>query len=295
VPTTEVKISHPEKLIFPADGITKGELAAYYAAIAPLMLPHLRQRPVTMERFPAGIDHGGFLQKDVSKGFPEWLQRVETPKKGGVVNYPLVDDERSLQWMANQNCVTVHVWTSRVPKLYEPDVLVVDLDPSVDDQAVLRQAALAVRDLLDELNLRNWVKTSGSKGFHIVVPLDAKAGFDEVGTFAQQLAAELVRRHPDQLTLEFYKADRGGKILVDVGRNGPSATFATAYTVRPKPGAPVSAPCTWAEIEKGSVAPQSFNVRNMAERVEAVGELWSDLLEAPQSLRAPMKKLAQTA
>jgi bifunctional non-homologous end joining protein LigD len=293
--TTEVKISHPEKLIFPVDGITKGELAAYYAAIAPLMLPHLRQRPVTMERFPAGIDHGGFLQKDVSKGFPEWLQRAETPKKGGVVNYPLVSDERSLQWIANQNCVTVHVWTSRVPKLYEPDVLVVDLDPSVDDPDVLRQAALAVRDLLDELKLKSWIKTSGSKGFHIVAPLDAKSGFDEVGSFAQQLAAELVRRHPDQLTLEFYKADRGGKILVDVGRNGPSATFAAAYTVRPKPGAPVSAPCTWAEVEQGSVGPQTFNVRNMAARVEAVGELWSGLLEAPQSLRAPLKKIAQTA
>ena len=291
--TTEVRISHPDKLIFPDDGITKGELAAYYAAIAPLMLPHLRQRPVTMERFPSGIGASGFLQKDVSKGFPEWLQRVEVPKKGGVVHHPLINDERSLQWLANQNCVTAHVWTSRVPKLYQPDVCVVDLDPSVDDPVGLREAALAVRALLDELSLPSWVKTSGSKGFHIVVPLDASAGFDEVGEFTQRLAAELVRRHPDRFTLEFLKVDRGRLILVDVGRNGYSATFAAAYTVRPKPGAPVSAPCTWDEVAQGTVAPQTFDVRNMAERVAAVGELWQDMSRHARSLRQPTQALAR--
>src|SRR5215216_2231089 len=173
-------ISHPDKFLFPDDGITKGELAAYYEAIAPLMLPHLESRPVTMERFPAGIGAGGFLQKDVKKGFPEWLQRAEAPKKGGVVHYPLVCDTRSLLWLANQNCITPHVWTSRAPKLYQPDVCVFDLDPAEDDAEVLSQAAVAVRDLLAELGAESWVKTSGSKGFHIVLPLDSKEGFDEV-------------------------------------------------------------------------------------------------------------------
>ena len=172
-------ITHPEKVLFPDDGITKGDLAAYYEAVAPVMLPHLRGRPITLERYPAGIGRKGFWQKDVSRGFPEWLERVEVPKKGGVVHHPLVNDDRSLQWLANQNCVTAHVWTSRAPKLYQPDVCVVDLDPSVDDLDGLRAAALAVRALLDELELPSWVKTSGSKGFHIVVPLDASAGFDD--------------------------------------------------------------------------------------------------------------------
>jgi bifunctional non-homologous end joining protein LigD len=289
--TTEVRISHPDKLLFPKDHITKAELAAYYASVAPLMLPHLANRPVTMERFPNGIASGGFLQKDVSKGFPEWLERVEVPKKGGVVHHPLISDERSLQWLANQNCVTVHVWTSRAPKLYEPDILIVDLDPSRDDPDERRKAALNVRALLDELGLPSWIKTSGSKGFHIAVPLDAKAGFDDVALFAQRLAAELTRRHPDIFTLEFLKVDRGTRILVDVGRNGYSATFAAAYTVRPKPGAPVSAPCTWQEVEQGAVQPQSFNVRNMADRVAEVGELWSALLEQPQSIARAAKKL----
>jgi bifunctional non-homologous end joining protein LigD len=270
-------ISHPDKVLFPDDGITKGELAAYYAAIAPLMLPHIRARPVTMERYPNGIGGGGFLQKNVAKGFPSWLERVDVPKKGGRVNYPLAIDSRSLAWMANQNSVTLHVWTSRVPTLFQPDIFVFDLDPSVDEPEVLRAAALGVRDLLVELGLPSWVKTSGSKGFHIVVPLDGHAGFDEVGNFASFAAAILVKRDPRHLTLEFSKADRGDRIYVDVGRNGPSATVAAAYTVRARAGAPVSAPCTWQELEEGEVLPQTFTLRGMEARVAKVGDLWSDM------------------
>ncbi len=225
-------ITHPDKVLFPADGITKGELAAYYEAVAPLMLPHLRDRPVTMERFPAGIGEKGFLQKDVSKGFPAWLRRVEAPKKGGVVHYLLVDDRRSLAWMANQNCVTPHVWTSRAPELYQPDVCVFDLDPSNDDLRTLARAALAVRDVLAEAGLRSWVKTSGSKGFHIVTPLDRQDGFAEVAALADAVGRTLVERDPEHLTLEFLKADRGGRIFVDINRNEYAATFASAYAVR---------------------------------------------------------------
>ena len=161
-------------MLFPDDGITKGDLAAYYEAIAPVMVPHMRGRPVTMERFPAGIGRKGFIQKDVSKGFPAWLERVEVPKKDGTVHHPIVTDARSLLWLANQNSITPHVWTSRAPDLYHPDICVFDLDPSVDAPDMLRTAALQLRDLLDELGLPSWVKTSGSKGFHIVVPLDGR-------------------------------------------------------------------------------------------------------------------------
>ena len=162
-------ITHPEKVLFPDDGITKGELAGYYESIAPVMLPHLRRRPVTMERYPAGIGKKGFWQKDVSKGFPEWLKRIEVPKKGGTVHHPLVNDARTLLWAANQNTITPHVWVSRVPKLHYPDVCVFDLDPSdEEDLDALRAAALGLRELLNELGLPSWVKTSGSKGFHIV-------------------------------------------------------------------------------------------------------------------------------
>lgn len=284
-------ITHPEKVLFPEDGITKGELAAYYEAIAPAMLPHIKLRPVTMERYPAGIGKKGFMQKSVVKGFPEWLERVEVPKKDGTVHHPVVRDKRSLLWLANQNCITPHVWISRASNVYHPDICVFDLDPSVDEPEMLRAATLALRDLLEELGLPSWIKTSGSKGFHIAVPLDGKAGFGDVMRFANYVAKVLVKRDPDNLTLEFSKADRGKRILVDVGRNGYSATFAAAYAVRAKPGAPVSAPCTWDEVESGEVGPQSFNLRMMAERIEKVGDIWSSLLKRKRSLGRPIERL----
>ena len=188
------------------DGVTKGELAAYYEMVAPVMLPHIVRRPITMERYPSGIGRKGFFQKDVSKGFPPWLRRIEVPKKGGKVHHPLVTDSRSLLWLANQNCITPHVWTSRAPNLFNPDICVFDLDPSVDEPDVLRAAALQVRDVLTELGLPSWIKTSGSKGFHIAVPLDGKAGFGEVERFAYGVARILIKRDPENLTLEFIKA-----------------------------------------------------------------------------------------
>jgi bifunctional non-homologous end joining protein LigD len=284
-------ITHPEKVLFPEDGITKGELAAYYEAIAPVMLPFLRSRPVTMERFPAGIGKPGFMHKDVVKGFPDWLKRVEVPKKGGTTHYPLINDARSLLWLANQNCITAHVWTSRLPNLYHPDLCVFDLDPSVDEPQVLQAAALAVRDLLAELGLPSWVKTSGSKGYHIVVPLDRSSSFDDVAAFAGGVAGVLVQRNPDAVTMEFMKADRGGRIYVDTGRNGYGATVAAAYTVRARPGAPVSAPCTWEEIERGEAAPRSFTLRTMAERMRSAGDLWGDMRRHGRSLGRARAKL----
>jgi len=287
-------ITHPEKVLFPADGITKGELAAYYEVISPVMVPHLRARPITMERFPAGIDKQGFIQKDVSKGFPAWLKRVEVPKKDGTVHHPIVTDTRSLLWIANQNCITPHVWTSRAPNLYQPDVCVFDLDPSEDKPDVLRAAALRLRDLLEELGLTSWVKTSGSKGFHIVVPLDGEARFGEVSGFAHAVGTVLVNRDQQNLTQEFSKADRGGRILLDTGRNGYSATFAAPYAVRAKPGAPVSAPCTWAELERSEVAPRTFMLRTMAARIAAVGDLWSDMVARRHSLQGSMEQLRRS-
>jgi bifunctional non-homologous end joining protein LigD len=285
-------ITHPEKVLFPDDGITKGELAAYYEAIAPVMLPHIRGRPITMERFPAGIGKTGFLQKNVVKGFPEWLERVEVPKNEGTVNHPIVTDTRSLLWLANQNCITPHVWVSRAPNLYHPDICVFDLDPAADGKPeVLRAAAVALRELLTELGLPSWVKTSGSKGFHIVVPLDGKSKFGEVEGFAHAVGRTLVERYPRELTQEFHKKDRRGRILVDTGRNGYSATFAAAYAVRAKPGAPVSAPCTWEELIGGAVGPQTFTLRNMAARIDKVGDLWDDMRRRKRSLKRAIEKL----
>jgi len=288
-------ITHPEKILFPADGITKGELASYYEAIAPVMLPHLRRRPITMERFHRGIGAPGFFQKDVVKGFPEWLKRVEVPKHGGTVHHPIANDLRSLLWLANQNSITIHVWPSRTPNLYNPDICIFDLDPSdEDDLDTLRAAALKVRELLSELGLPSWIKTSGSKGFHIAVPLNGKSEFGEVARFAHTVGRVLVSRDRDHLTQEFHKVDRGGRILVDTGRNGYSATYAATYTVRARPGAPVSAPCTWEELERGEVGPKTFTLRTMAQRVAVAGDLWADMLKKKQSLKNPINLLSKS-
>ena len=283
-------ITHPDKILFPDDGITKGQLAAYYEMVAPVMVPHMRRRPVTMERYPSGIGRKGFIQKDVSKGFPEWLERVTVPKKGGVVHYPLVTSARSLMWIVNQNCITPHVWVSRVPTLDRPDLCIFDFDPSQDQPNVLRDMVLALRDLLAQVGLRSWVKTSGSKGFHVAVPVGGATRAGEVIRFGHLVAQTLIARHPKLLTQEFSKADRAGRIYVDTGRNVPGATFAAAYAVRPKPGAPVSAPCTWDEIERG-VEPQTFKFGDMARRMKAVGDLWADMAKSKRSLGPAMKKL----
>jgi bifunctional non-homologous end joining protein LigD len=284
-------ITHPEKVLFSADGITKGELAAYYERVAAVMVPHLAGRPVTMERYPAGIDRKGFIQKDVVKGFPEWLERVEVPKKGGTSHYALVNDARSLLWTVNQNSITPHVWTSRLPALDKPDLLVVDLDPEKGDLEPLLRAALLVRDLLAELGLESWVKTSGSKGFHIAVPLDGTASFETVWRFSHGLGAVLVKQNPDELTQEFIKADRGERLFVDTGRNAYGATFAAPYAVRARPGASVSAPCTWQEIERGAVTPRSFTLRTLPARLAETGDLWLTLKGKAQSLDAALRDL----
>lgn len=272
-------ITHPEKVLFPESGITKGDLAAYYEAIAPLMLPHIRRRPITMERFPAGIAAQGFLQKDVIKGFPEWLKRIEAPKKDGIVHYPMANDVRSLLWLANQNTIAIHVWPSRAPRLDNPDLCVIDLDPSRDEPDILRKTVLGARDAFDELGHVSWVKTSGSKGFHIVARLKGRATFASSHALAERVASLLLRRYPQDMTLAFSKADRGGKILIDTARNRMGATFAAPYSVRAKADAPVSAPCTWTEVERGLVGAQTFTLQTMGARVKKVGDLWADLVK----------------
>jgi bifunctional non-homologous end joining protein LigD len=290
-----VVLSHPEKVLFPDAGITKADLAAYYEAVAPAMLPHVRNRPLNLWRWNAGIERQRVVQQEIPKGAPDWVRRVTVSRrKGGDVTHAVGGEAATLVWLANQNCITPHVWTSRAPDLYHPDICVFDLDPSEEDADVLRGAALKLRALLDELGLPSWVKTSGSKGFHIVVPLDGKTEMGQVAAFAHAVGALLVKREPGTLTQEFHKVDRAGRILVDTGRNGYSATFAAPYAVRAKPGAPVSAPCTWEEVEQGGVTPRTFTLRTMAARLDAVGDVWSDLRRSRRSLRRAIDRLRDT-
>jgi bifunctional non-homologous end joining protein LigD len=278
-----VTITHPDKVMFPDDGITKEDLASYYRDVAAVMLPHVVGRPVTMERFHRGIGETGFFQKNVAKP-PRFIETVAVPKKEGVVNYPVIHDAAGLLWMANQNSITPHVWTARVPKLMYPDLCLFDLDPLDDDQERLSRAALLVRDVLAERGCRSWIKTSGSKGYHVAFALDGASDYGKVAKFGHDVGRELVKRDPKNFTQEFYKADRGGRILIDTGRNEYGATYAAPYAVRPRRGAPVSAPCTWQEVESGRVSPQSFRLRSMPDRLADVGDLWAEMLASPCSL-----------
>ena len=285
-----VEVSNPDKLLFPADGVTKADLVTYYRAVADVMVPHLRDRAVTLHRFPNGIEQKGFYQKDASDHFPEWLRRAELPKEGGTVRYPLVDDADGLAYLANQGTVVFHVWLSRVDKPDRPDRMVLDLDPSSDDFALVVDVAREAREVLDELGLPAYVEATGSRGLHVTVPLDRSATGDEVRAFASGVAQALEQRD-DRVTTAFRKADRGGRLYLDVARNGHAQTVVAPYSVRARPGASVATPLEWDELDRGDLRPDGFTVRDVPARVADVGDPWSGMGRRGRSLRGPMGKL----
>ena len=206
-----IEISHPDKVLFPDDGVTKGELAEYYEQVAEWMLPHIKGRPLSLQRFPAGIGQRGFFHKDAPDYFPAWVRRVEAAKHGGSVTHAIASDARTLVYLANQNTITPHVWLSRADRIDRPDRLVIDLDPAPkSDFADVRRAARNAGDLLREVGLEPFAQVTGSKGIHVWTPIQRRADFDHVKEFADGLAELLAARDPDALTTEFRKAQRGG-------------------------------------------------------------------------------------
>ncbi|MGW5420923.1 non-homologous end-joining DNA ligase [Streptomyces sp. NPDC003943] len=245
-----VELARPRKVLFPDDGITKADLADYYRQVAGRMLPHLRGRPLMLERHPDGIDDSGFMQKDIPGHFPDWVAHAELPKEDGTVDYVLCEDTASLVYLAGQACVTPHRWLSRADRPDHPDRLVLDLDPADgEDFATVRRAARRLRALLDELGLPSQVMTTGSRGLHVVVPLLRRDTFDEVRAFGRELAGLLAARYPDELTTEVRRRARRGRLYLDVQRNGYGQTAVAPYAVRARPGAPVAAPLDWAELD----------------------------------------------
>lgn len=248
-----VEVSRPEKALFPDDGITKADLAAYFRTVARRMLPHLRGRPLMLERHPDGIDHAGFMQKEIPEHFPDWVHRAELPKEGGTVTYVICEDTATLVLLADQGCITPHRFLSRADRPDHPDRLVFDLDPPdldpPDEFGRVREAARWFHELLDELGLPSQLMTTGSRGLHVVVPLDRRAPFDDVRAFAADAAAVLADRHPDRLTTEVRKKARQGRLYLDIQRNAYGQTAVAPYAVRARPGAPVAAPLAWGDLE----------------------------------------------
>ena len=291
-----MQLTHPDKVLFPDDGITKAELAAYYQAVAPRMLPLVAGRPVTMQRFPNGIGRGGFLQKQAADYFPDWIERVTAPNRRtrsattrDEVTYLVCRTADDLVYLANQGCVTPHVWSSRVPDLDHPDQLIFDLDPASPEPAPLRLAAVALRGLLDELGLASFLKSSGSRGLHVVVPLVPGAETDAVKLFSFAVAEAVAARHPHELTTEGRIADRAGRLFLDCGRNGYAQTMAAPYAVRALPGAPVSVPLDWDELD--GFDPRRHTLRSIAERLGRP-DPWAGLDRAAAPLDRARRRLA---
>jgi bifunctional non-homologous end joining protein LigD len=290
----KVEISHPDKVLFPDDGITKADLAAYYERVARWILPHVRGRPVSMQRFPDGIGGKGFFHKDAPDYFPDWIARAELPKAGGTVKHALIEDADTLRYLANQNTITPHVFLSRADRPQQPDRLVFDLDPAEgSDFATVRRAARWTSDLLEELELAPFAQVTGSKGIHIWTPLRRRADTEEVKAVARDAAQVLAERYPDELTTEFRKAKRGGRILVDVARNGYAQTAVPPYAVRPRPGAPVATPIGLEELKNARLRPDRWTLRNVMRRLDSKGDAWADIQAHASGLGPARKRLAK--
>jgi bifunctional non-homologous end joining protein LigD len=275
----EVKLSHPDKVLFPEDGITKADLAGYYASVAGWMLPHVRDRPLNLWRWNAGIDGQRVVQQDIPKGAPDWVKRVETPRrKGGTNCHVLCQDADTLRWLANQNCITPHVWSARRDRLDRPDRIVFDLDPEAgSDFTLVREAALATGEVLRATGLEPFAMTTGSKGIHVVAPIKRTRDAEWVRERARVLGAEVAGRSPDTLTTEWRKEKRGGRILVDTARNTYGQTVVAPYAVRALPGAPVATPLVWDELSDAELSARSWTLRTVGDRLAERGDPWAEM------------------
>ena len=275
---SKVKLSHPDKVLFPDAGLTKADLADYYAAVSDAMLPHMHDRPMNLWRWNAGIEGQRVVQQDIPKGAPDWVDRVETPRRqGGTNTHMICQDADTLRWLSNQNCITPHIWTARQDNLDKPDRLVFDLDPEEgSDFDLVREAALAVAARLRDEGLEPFAMVSGSKGIHVVAPLKRTRESRWVRERAGELGAEIAADHPS-LTTEWRKNKREGRILVDTARNTYGQTVVAPYAVRALPGAPVATPLTWDEVEDPKLTPQSWTMKTMPERLSSKGDPWADI------------------
>jgi len=279
----DVTVTNREKVFFPKRGLTKGDLVDYYVSVAPAVLPHVRQRVMQMLRYPNGVDGHFFYQKRVPVPHPDWLETylIEFPS-GRTADFPVVNDAAALAWIANLGCIDLHTWSSRIGDVERPDYLLIDLDPRGGDPwSHVRTIALVVKDVMDELGLASWPKTSGSTGIHILAPIVPELPFPEVRRFAKAFAQEVERRVPDIATTTWKVADRTG-VFVDFGQNARDRTIASAYSIRPTQDARASAPLRWDEV--ADVEAADYTMETMAARIAKVGDLMAGMWSSPASL-----------
>jgi bifunctional non-homologous end joining protein LigD len=283
-------------VLFPGDGITKGDLFEYYGEIAPVIVPHLKNRPFTMKRWREGLKGGSFFQKQAPKGMPSWIKTRQFrtwPREGGsrLVDFPLVNDRETLLWMVQMHCIDMNAWYSRVDKPERPDYVVFDLDPPESRNGFSQAIRVAhlVRQALERLELDSYVKTSGADGIHVLVPIARRSTYADTYEFAERLSRALEGENPGLVTTEWLKKKRRG-VLVDHRQNGHGKTIASPYSVRPKAGAPVSTPLRWEELGE-KVRPRDFGMRDALARVEKHGDLFEPVLQGGQALGPALRQL----
>lgn len=289
-----VSLSSAGRVLFPEAGVTKGDLFAYYDAVSEWLVPHLRDRPFTMKRYREGAAGAGFFQKQAPKGMPEWIptRRFRTyPREGEsrLVDFPLVNSREALLWMVQMHCIDMNAWYSRVDRPDRPDFVLFDLDPPDGGFRDAIRVAHLLRELLDALELRSYVKTSGADGIHVLVPITRRAGFDDTYAFAEAASRRLEDEHPGLVTTEWLKRKREG-VLLDHRQNGWGKTIASVYSVRPKPAASVSTPLEWDELTE-TVRPPDFGMDTVLERVRGRGDLFEPVLRGGQALGRARRRL----
>ncbi|MBD3167933.1 MAG: ATP-dependent DNA ligase [candidate division Zixibacteria bacterium] len=290
----DIDISNEEKTLFPDAGISKGDMIGYYSKISGVMLRHIEDRPITMHRYPDGIEGEGFYQKDASDYFPDWIRTATVKKQGGQLDHVVCNDIATLIYIANQGCITPHVWLSKVDSLLVPDRLIFDLDPPDGGFGKVGKAAERLRKMLaDELNLLPFVMTTGSKGLHVVVPVKPENDFDTVRDFAKGIAEILSSRFPGELTTEIRKDKRNGRLYLDIARNAYAQTAVAPYSIRAIPGAPVATPLDWDELSTTGINSQKYNVGNMFRRMAQKDDPWANISKHARSLNAPIEKLKE--
>jgi bifunctional non-homologous end joining protein LigD len=283
VGTRTIELSNTDKLLFPKDGITKGDVIEYYRTIAPIMLPLVRGRLIAMQRFPNGIASEGFFQKEAGEYFPAWIKRKAVKKKGGVVNYVVLSDAATLVYLANQGCLTPHIWLSKAAKLNYPDRMIFDLDPSGKDFSLVIAGAKELKKRLEADGLTPFVMTTGSRGLHVVVPLKPRVPFDEVRDYARAVAESMATDDPKHFTVELRKDKRKDRVFIDYLRNSFGATGVAPYAIRPLPGAPVATPLDWAELTSRLTA-QKYTIANVLQRLRKRADPWHGLNKQASTL-----------
>ena len=282
-----ITITHPDKVLFPADGITKGELAEYYQSIAPRMIPHVRDRLLHMNRFPGGIQYNPIQQKRVPDSFPAWIKRATVDlQRGGTITHAVIDNAAALVYLAQYNVVTVHVWLSCIQAPNQPDQVMFDLDPADEDFGLVRGTALTLKAMLEEMKLVPFVKTTGSRGLHVVAPITVGPTFEEVHLFADGVAQRLAASDPDHLTTEFTKQKREGRLFLDVNRNAYAQTAVAPYAVRAKRGAPIAVPVPWSDVESDALRPDGVGIRNISEWLRGRDDPWKSMERSSKPLPA---------